>query len=192
MQWGRVRSWFASIGLKLADHKTDVVLVISRKEMEYITICVGEESITSKQSIKYLVIIIDNRLTFKEHLAYTSRKCSATMDAPARLMPNLGGPSQEKRQLPLRVIRSIALHAAPIWAQAMDKKSYRIGVDGAYRRSALRVVSVFCTVSTDAALLIAGMMPLRMLVESRKEKIYEKQEIRTQSLDSYSRSVIKN
>ena len=47
----------------------------------------------------------------------------------------------------------------------MDKKTYRIVVDGAYRRSALRVVSAYRTVSTDAALVIAGMMLLRMLVK---------------------------
>ena len=50
----RVRSWIASIGLKFADHKTDVVLVGSRKKMENITISKGEERIASKQSIKYL------------------------------------------------------------------------------------------------------------------------------------------
>lgn len=166
----RVRSWIASIGLKLADHKTDVVLVSSRKKMEYITITVGEQRITSKQSIKYLGVMIDNRLTFKEHLTYISRKCAAATGALARIMPNLGGPRQEKRQLLMRVVRSIALYAAPIWAEAMDKKTYRIGVDGAYRRSALRVISAFRTVSTDAALVIAGMMPLRMLVEIERRK----------------------
>ena len=61
--------WIARIALKLADHKTDMVLVRSRKKMEYITITVSEEMITSKQSIKYLEVIIDNRLTFKGHLA---------------------------------------------------------------------------------------------------------------------------
>ena len=63
----RVKSWISSIGLKLADHKTDVVLVSSSKRMEYITITVGKERRTSKQSIKYLRAMIDNRLTFKEH-----------------------------------------------------------------------------------------------------------------------------
>ena len=41
----RVRSWIASIGLKLADHKTDVVLANIRKKMEYIIINVGEQKL---------------------------------------------------------------------------------------------------------------------------------------------------
>ena len=93
---GRVRSWIASIGLKLADHKTDVVFVSSRKKMEFITITVGEQRITSKQSIKYLGVMIDNRHTFKEHLPYLIRKCAATTGALTGIMPNLGGPRQEK------------------------------------------------------------------------------------------------
>ena len=52
-------------------------MVNSRKKMEFITTALGEQRITSKQSIKYLGIMIDNRLTFKEHLAYISRKCAA-------------------------------------------------------------------------------------------------------------------
>ena len=44
----RVRIWIASIGLKFADHKTSVVLVSSRKKMDYITITVSEQRIISK------------------------------------------------------------------------------------------------------------------------------------------------
>ena len=52
----------------------------------------------------------------------------------------------------------------------MDKKTYRVGVDRAYTVSALGVVTGFRTVSTDAALVIAGMNVNR----SRVEKIFDK------------------
>ena len=89
--------------------------------------------------------MIDNRLTFKDHLTYIIRKCAGTTRALACIMPNLGGPSQEKKQLLMSVVISIALYAGSIWGEAMDKNTYRIGVDGAYRRSAVRVVSAFHT-----------------------------------------------
>ena len=38
---GRVRSWIAGIGLKLADHKTDILLINSRKRMEFVIMKVG-------------------------------------------------------------------------------------------------------------------------------------------------------
>ena len=85
-------------------------------------------------------------------------------------MPNLGGPKQERRRLLMKVVTSIAIYAAPIWAGAMDKRSYRTGMDAAYTRSALRVISAFRTVSTDAAVVIAGMMPLRLIVDIERRK----------------------
>ena len=48
----------------------------------------------------------------------------------------------------------------------MDKKTHRRGVDEAYRRSALRVVSALSTVSADA-----GIMTLRMLREERRNHL---------------------
>ena len=74
--------------------------------MEYITITVGEARIILKQSSKYLGVMIDNRLAFKVQLVYTSRKCAATTDVIAGIMPNLGGPSQERRQQLMGVVRS--------------------------------------------------------------------------------------
>ena len=40
--------------------------------------------------------MIDNRLTFSEHLTYVGGKCSMTAYALVRIMPNLGGPKREK------------------------------------------------------------------------------------------------
>ena len=98
---------------------------------------------------------------------YVSSKCAATTGVLARIMPNLGGPSQE-----MRVVRSIALNVAPIWAKAKEKKTYVTGVDGAYRRSALRVMSAFRILSTDAGLVIEGM--IMNVSRSREEKIFDK------------------
>ena len=39
-------------------------------------------------------------------------------------MPNIGGPKQEKSWLLMKVVTSIAIYAAPMWAGAMDKRTY--------------------------------------------------------------------
>ena len=65
---------------------------------------------------------------------------------------------------------SIAIYAGLIWAGAMDKRTYRTGMDAAYRRSVLRVIFASCTVSTDAAVVIAGMMPLKVVVDIKERK----------------------
>ena len=45
----------------------------------------------------------------------------------------------------------------------------RTGIETAYRRTALRVITAFRTVSTNAAVVIVGMMPLRLLDLKRKK-----------------------
>ena len=69
-------------------------------------------------------------------------------------MPNLGDPKQGERWLLMKIIAPIAIYSAPIWAWTMNQRTYRPGIKAAYRRSALRVISVFRTVSIDAAVVI--------------------------------------
>ena len=75
-----VRSWITGMGLKLFDH------IGSKKR----TTTVDDQRITSKQAIKYLEVVIDKRLTFREHLTYIGGQCAAISCALVRIMPNLG------------------------------------------------------------------------------------------------------
>ena len=59
----------------------------------------------------------------------------------------------------MKVVTLIAIYAACIWAGAMDKRTYRTGMAAAYRRSAFR------TVYTDAAMVFAGIMLLKLVVD---------------------------
>lgn len=62
----KIKEWMFSVGLQLAAHKTEVLLVISRKVMETVTLSVGNAEITTQPFIRYLGVIIDARLNFKE------------------------------------------------------------------------------------------------------------------------------
>ena len=66
-------------------------------------------------------------------------------------MPNLGGLKLERRHLLMKIVTLIAIYAVSIWAKAMNKRTNRTLIEPAYRRSALRVISVFLTVFTDRA-----------------------------------------
>lgn len=53
--------------LDLAAQKSEAVLFTSRKKVELITIQVSNRSIRSKDSTKYLGVMIDNRLLYGTH-----------------------------------------------------------------------------------------------------------------------------
>ncbi|XP_070138500.1 uncharacterized protein [Drosophila bipectinata] len=127
----QLRQW--SSGSKILDAKeggprTRTVLVNSHKVLETATIQVGGMAITSQRAIKYLGVMIDARLSFREHLDYIQGKAAATTRGLARILLNTRGPKQNRRRLLVSVASAQILYAAPIWAEAMNTPSYRRGV----------------------------------------------------------------
>lgn len=168
-----VRSWLTSVGLKLADHKTEAVLISSRKAREKIKLNIGSSCIETKPFLKYLGVIIDCRLSFIDHLKYVSEKSSRNIMALSRIMPNTGGPKYLQRKLLTGVVRSVILYASPIWAGALRLRSYGRIITPVYRLAALRVCSAFRTVSDEAAFVIAGMIPIDLLAKESGAVVQE-------------------
>ncbi|XP_070144861.1 uncharacterized protein [Drosophila kikkawai] len=161
-------SWLADNGLSLAEHKTEAVLISSRKIVEKVSFRVGSTTIESTPVIKYLGVMIDHRLNFKTHLEYAAAKASKATAAISRMMANNRGPKQHSRRLIATVVTSTILYAAPIWADAMKTVSYSRQCKSVYRRCALRISSCFCTVSEEAALVVSGTVPIELLAEERR------------------------
>ncbi|XP_068140045.1 uncharacterized protein [Drosophila tropicalis] len=137
-------------------------------------IWVGTTRIPSQRAIKYLGVMLDTHLCFREHLEYANQRALVSVRSHSRIMMNTRGPKEGRRRLLTSVTRLIALYAAPIWADALDKKSYRSDLEATYRLSAIRVCSVFRTVSDEAALVLASMVPIDELFRESKAMYYGK------------------
>lgn len=159
-----VRTWLASMGLTLAEQKTEAVLITSRKKTEYIRLHIGGCEINTKDSLKYLGVMIDNRLSFRQHLEYVRVKAVDTCNALCRVMPNTRGPKYLRRRILAGVVGSIILYAAPIWAESGTRNKYCwTKIASVSRNAALRVCCAYRTVSDDAAFVIAGIIPTDIL-----------------------------
>ncbi|KAL7725925.1 hypothetical protein ACLKA6_000691 [Drosophila palustris] len=163
-----VISWLSQNGLALAEHKSEAVLMSSRKLVEKAVVRVGYTHIESKPAIKYLGVMLDHRLSFKHHLEYVSARASTVTTALSRMMANTRGPKERSRKLIAGVVTSTILYASAIWAPAMEVASYSRGCKSAYRRCALRVSTCFRTVSETASLVVARMVPLHLLAAERQ------------------------
>lgn len=164
----RIRRWMDSVGLELAEHKTEAVLITGRRRLETITLRVGDHGITSQLSIRYLGVMIDARLSFGQEAVYVGTRAAAVRAVLSRLMPNIGGPRQRKRALLTSVVTSVLTYGIAIWADALRKQKLRRRVAPVYRLGALRVASAYRTVSEDAVCVIAGMLPIDVLAEERR------------------------
>jgi len=69
-----VKDWLVTVGLQLADHKTEAVLISSRKVVEMAQTNLGSITITSSRAIRYLGILIDTRLSYREYWSTPARK----------------------------------------------------------------------------------------------------------------------
>lgn len=115
----------------------------------------------------YLGIILDKCLTYGAHLRSAAEKARNVTARLAQLMPNIGGPRQVRRKLIMSVATSVALYEAPIWHEAMSKKTDANLIDSAQRLALIRVTSAYRTTSKEAVGAIAGTPPLSLLARER-------------------------
>ena len=83
-----VGNWLSDHGLSLAAEKTEAVLIARTKKRVYATFTVNDEKIKTKDTMKYLGVTIDARMSFKDHLRNAGLKASKVARALAELAQN--------------------------------------------------------------------------------------------------------
>ncbi|KAL7307243.1 hypothetical protein TKK_0000964 [Trichogramma kaykai] len=141
----QVRGALQALSLQTADHKTEALLITSRKKEETITIT----------------------LKFDHHLQTVSAKAASVIGALTRIMPNSGGPRSSRRKLYAHFVDSILLYGAPIWSTPAQKRAYIRQAESAHRRACLRVIGGRPHVSYEATYVLAGIPPLVLLADER-------------------------
>ena len=112
--------------------------------------------------------MIDARLNFKQQVEHVVTKASAVRTVLSRLMPNVGGPKQNRKALLASVVTSVITYSIAIWAGALQTQETRRKVTSVCRLSALRVKSAYRKVSKEASTVIACLLPIEVLADERK------------------------
>jgi hypothetical protein len=75
------------------------------------------------QKIKYLGIIIDSKLNFREHIMYISRKCTKLIHALSKFAkPNWGLSHEALFTVYKGDILPLLLYGAPVWIGGLEKE----------------------------------------------------------------------
>lgn len=79
-------------GISLAAQKTETVFIPDTKKTMYTTFRLEGHKIRSRDIIRYLGVLIDARLSFKDHRKNLGLKAARTAKILGRIMANIRGP----------------------------------------------------------------------------------------------------
>lgn len=163
-----VNEWMEDHSLLLAPEKSEATYLIGRKHHDGIDLRLANQSVQVKDSVRYLGVVLDRALTGWAHISYVAEKAGKAAHNLARLMPRVDGPSGEVRRLLATVAESMAMYAAPSWADmALGTARNCNQLRAAQRTLAIRTARAYRTVATSAALVLASMLPWDLLAKER-------------------------
>ncbi|XP_073979068.1 uncharacterized protein [Rhodnius prolixus] len=110
----------------------------------------------------------DSELSFWEQIRHSSEKAAKVTSALSGLMSNVGGPTSSKRRLLMPVTNATLLYGCEVWADALRKEKCQKQMASVQRRGALRIACSYRKVSEPAVLVVAGVIPIYLMVQVRK------------------------
>jgi len=116
-------------------------------------------------NLKYLGIILESKLSFKDHIIYTAEKCSKLIFALARSAKLNWGAGLCGTENYTCAILPLLLYGAPISINAIKKVSYKQKIIRVQRLINIRIAKAYRTVSNEALCMITGLTPIDIKIE---------------------------
>ncbi|KAF5206837.1 reverse transcriptase, partial [Thalictrum thalictroides] len=155
-----VLSWAEGRGLSFSAQKSSAMLTKGGMVPGF-TLAFGEERIATVECVRYLGILLDQKRLFSEHLGEL-KKSSETLFT--KLRGTLGSGWGMKRENIATLYRGVFLpkiaYGARFWVHTIKTNRAIKTLGSIQRRALLGMTSAYCTTSTDALQVLAGVPPL--------------------------------
>jgi hypothetical protein len=116
--------------------------------------------------LKYLGIIFDSKLTFREHINYVAEKCTKlifVLSKSAKL--NWGLKDAALKTIYTGGILPLLLYGAPVWEKVVGKVSYKSKLVRVQRLINIKTAKAYRTVSNKALCILMGLTPIAIKIE---------------------------
>jgi len=110
----KTRDWMQKIGLQLALHKTEMLVIAKTRHHNELEIEIDGNVMLAGPQLKYLGIKLDHKLSFTAHAIATCDKANRAVQNLTRILPNVSAAKQAKRMLMAQVVHSMLLYGAPV------------------------------------------------------------------------------
>lgn len=132
--------WLSQHRLELAVQKTEAIILKGPRKRYHIRFLLNGTVIKPNKTLKYLGVHLNNWNYFGTHVRETVQKAENRLTQLTKIMPNIGGPSSQRRAMLSGGIHSILIYAAPEWHEALRIKKYRELLERTQRKILLRVI----------------------------------------------------
>jgi hypothetical protein len=137
-----------------------------RKERKELEIYLNYKPLMQVNSLKYLGIISDSKLTFRDHIITMTDKCSKLIFASSKLAKLSWGLNYAAlKTIYTEGILSLLLYGAPVWINAINKASYKLNITRVQRLINIRLARAYRTVSNEALCILTGLIAIDIKIE---------------------------
>lgn len=153
------------LGLVLAPHKTEAVILHAPVKVKEIRFDVGGHEVKTQHSLKYLGVWLERKLRVGTHLEMTAAKAEKQVHALSRILSPHGPLRQRARHLYASVILSTVTYGTAAWYPLVKTKAEKALPESISRRVALRTSGAPWTISTAALEVLSGHPPMSLRLE---------------------------
>lgn len=171
-----VTGWGEDRKMTFSKDKTVMVLLKGKLMERLIKVNTGEVTIRCSNETKYLGVVIRSGLKFAGHYEQVIDK---TMKAFGKLKglakANNGMRCENLRRLYIGALEPMMLYGCEMWGQRIRGRGEKSKLMSLQRKLLLGVVKGYSTMSHEAVRVIAGVIPLDLMVEERLRRRRDKE-----------------
>ena len=164
--------WCDDSGMKINPEKTQTITFRRNRDQTQPHLRLGQHSLQHTETMKYLGITFDERMSFEHHLKEKTRQATQRIYGIRRMARALWGASAHiTRRLYQMCIQPLMLYGSEIWIARLNtiranKMLERIG-----RLGALTITGLDQTTSAETAMTLAYLQPLSTLATAQLLKL---------------------
>ena len=159
-----VYDWGQRVKLEFNATKTTALLITKKKDKN-LNIKMNGIAIELKDSVKYLGVILDEKLNYNKHIQYIKNKTTEKLSKMPLMTRNTWG----LRYDALKTIYKAAfepsiLYCCSVWAKSLTQQNIK-KLKSIQRLFAIKIIRAYRTISYESAITIAGLTPIDLRIK---------------------------
>jgi len=168
IELSKISLWAKDNKIRFNEQNSKAMLLTRRKcrERKELEIYLNYKPLMQVYRLKYLGIILDSKLSFRDHIIAMTDKCSKLIFTLSKLVKlNWGLNCAALKTIYTGRILPLLLYGAPVWINAINKARYKLKITKVQRLINIRLARAYRMVSNEALCLITGLTPIDIKIE---------------------------